>query len=67
MDVGWMRRAWWGTPETSVEGLEQGSEVRRWTRSRGSTNLRRGQFSPKAWRMASVMLAQPETHSDCRW
>lgn len=29
-------------------------------------HLRRGQFCPRACRMASVMLAQPDTHSDCR-
>lgn len=31
----------------------------------GRTHLRRGQFWPSAFRMASVMLEQPEAHKDC--
>lgn len=33
--------------------------------SAGRTYLRRGQFWPSAFRMASVMLEQPEAHKDC--
>lgn len=35
-------------------------------RKSSPTDLSRGQFCPRACRMASVMLAQPDTHRDCR-
>lgn len=53
-------------PEGAFPGQSSRSGGRQKPHKREIFHLRRGQFCPRACRMASVMLAQPDTHSDCR-